>query len=226
MRARMRSPWPSAASPPACRPRAAEHQGARALAFRGVPHGGLGDQLAVVVAGDDLEHGDGRQVPALLEALAVAGEQACRRPSRASSALRAMRSPPLMPKARAISRLPDLGGRGAQKVENLVACWAGLARCGLLVSVCGARARDVRTPPLPWSRRAWASSAWPTSARPWPWRPRPAFAGLRRRHSSLALSWRGGLWASTGPWRRARRSAARPRPWSAPPGPWRAAAWR
>ena len=42
----------------------------------------------------------------------------------------------------------------------------------------------------------------------------------------LGASCRGGPSAWRAPWRRARRSAARPRPWSARPAPWRAAAWR
>ena len=87
-----------------------QHQGARALAFGGIPHGGLGDQLAVGVAGHDLQHGRrAAACPRSLKPLRLPAS----RPSAAispSSALRAMRSPPLMLKARAISRLPDLAG--------------------------------------------------------------------------------------------------------------------
>ena len=53
-----------------------QHQHARARALACIPDDGLGDELAVRVAGDDLQGRDGWQVSALLEALAVAGEQA------------------------------------------------------------------------------------------------------------------------------------------------------
>ena len=53
-----------------------QHKGTRALALGCVPHDGLADELSVRVARDDLEHGHRGQVPALLEALAVAAQQA------------------------------------------------------------------------------------------------------------------------------------------------------
>src|SRR5581483_10276244 len=55
---------------------AGEHEGARALTLGCIPDHGLADELPVPVAGDDLQHRHRRQASPLLEALAVAGEQA------------------------------------------------------------------------------------------------------------------------------------------------------
>ena len=73
MRDRTRSPWESVASPDFFDSMTST---LGTLALARVPDGGFGDQLAVLVAGDNLEHRDGRQLAALLEALAVAREQA------------------------------------------------------------------------------------------------------------------------------------------------------
>src|SRR5258707_816876 len=55
------------------------HQVARGLALCDVRDHGLGDRLPVVVAWNDLEHGDRGQVSVLLEAFAVAAQQSLRR---------------------------------------------------------------------------------------------------------------------------------------------------
>ena len=96
-----------------------QHQRAGALALGRVPDGGLGDQLAVLVAGDDLQHRDGGQLPALLEALAVAGEQALLGHLGEQGLERDAVAALDAEGARDLA-LAGLGGGGAQIVEDLL----------------------------------------------------------------------------------------------------------
>ena len=105
-----------------CGPRALPARSTSGARPRALPDGGLGDEVAVVVARPVISStATGGSLPFLRRPLAVAARACLRRSCSASRRLRSMRAPPLMPNARAISRLPTLLRRVAHEVEDFLA---------------------------------------------------------------------------------------------------------
>ncbi len=76
MRARMRSPTPMERLRVRHCARWVEHEHGRRIAVGRISRRRDGDQIAIVIATGDFEHGDGRQAAGLVQLLPRAGEQA------------------------------------------------------------------------------------------------------------------------------------------------------
>src|SRR5262245_39487882 len=107
-----------------------QQQNARLVTFRLIPDRGFGHELAIGVAGDDLEHGHVGQMPPLLEGLSIAADQ----PGGAHLAQQLLQGKAIAaldPKGAGDLALADLASRRAHELKDGVFAWQCRGRPGL-----------------------------------------------------------------------------------------------
>ena len=110
-----------------------------------VPFDRNADRLALIVDAFDREHGDGGEVARPVDVLAPCRRSGRRRPSPAAGASGRSACRPMMPKARAISRLPALPGLLGDEMRGSLR--GSEARSAASASACAASGP---IPPPPW----------------------------------------------------------------------------